>query len=119
MKRKKFFVIVVIVVLVLVASYVVGYWISSTSEPFKIAQKFIRESPIVGNQIGPITKLRQTFFGYSLNYKGPCGWAEFEIIVGGDKGGGMVFISLEKKAGEWAVLSARLRLENGLYVDIK
>jgi hypothetical protein len=118
-KRKKFFVILVIVVLALVASYVVGYWISSSSKPFKISQKFIYESAIVKNRIGQITNLRQTFFGYSINYIGPRGWAEFEITVSGDKGRGIVFISLEKKTGEWAVLSARLRLENGLYVDIK
>ncbi len=117
-KRRRIFVILIIIVLALIASYVVGYWISSTSEPFKVAQKFVYESPMVKNKIGRITDLRQAFFGYSINYKGPRGWAEFEIIVGGDQGRGVVFITLERKTGEWKVVSARLKLGAGLSVDI-
>ena len=54
-KRKKLFAILIIIVLALIGSYVVGYWVSSSSEPFKVAQKLVYESPIVSNQIGRIT----------------------------------------------------------------
>jgi hypothetical protein len=117
-KRKKLLVILIIIVLALMGSYVVGYWISSTSEPFIVAQKLIYESLIVKNQVGHITKLRLPFFGYSINYKGPRGWADFEILVKGGKDKGIIFVLLEKRAGEWKVLSARLKLKSGLSVDI-
>jgi len=117
-KRKKLFAILIIIVLALIGSYVVGYWVSSSSEPFKVAQKLVYESPIVSNQIGRIINLRLPFFGYSINYIGPRGWAEFEILVNGDKGRGIIFVTLGKKTGDWKVLSARLKLENGLSVDI-
>lgn len=118
-KRRKLFVILVIIGLALTGSYVVGYWISSTSEPFKLAEKFIYESPLVKNQIGRITNLRQAFFGYSVNYKGSSGSAEFEIVVKGDKGRGVVFVTLERKTGEWSVTSAQLKSEKGEFITIK
>ena len=119
MKRRKIFVILIIVVLLLIVSYVTSYWFLSTSESYKLAQKLIYESPLVKNQIGQITDLSLAFWGFKFRYTGLSGSAEFKISVVGEKNKGVVFFTLERDTGEWRVISARLKPENGEFITIK
>ncbi|MGH8004881.1 MAG: cytochrome c oxidase assembly factor Coa1 family protein [Limisphaerales bacterium] len=119
MKRKKLFIISIIVVLILIISYVTSYWFLSTSEPYKLAQKLIYESPLVKNQIGQITDLSLAFWGFKFRYTGLSGSAEFKIIVVGEKNKGVVFFTLERDTGEWRVISAKLKSEKGEFITIQ
>lgn len=119
MKRRKIFVILIIVILILIVSYVTSYWFLSTSEPFELAQKLTYESPQVKNQIGQIMDLRLAFWGFKFRYTGLSGSAEFKIIVVGDRNKGVVFFTLERDTGQWRVISARLKPENGEFITIE
>ncbi len=111
-------VILLAIVLLLAGAYVVGYWIASNSESYKVAQKIIYENPLLNNQVGQIIKLRLSFLGYSVRYTGPHGYAEYKILVTGEKDKGVVYLNLEKSAGIWEVIKGNLVLEDGVSISI-
>lgn len=100
-------------------AYIVGYGIAAYSESYKVAVKHIYASPVITSNLGKVTNVRLAFFGYSVRYNGPHGWAEFEIIVRGEKDKGTIFIMLEREVGEWEVKSARLKTVRGESISIK
>ncbi len=57
-------------------------------------------------------KRQRAFFGYSVNYSGPKGNAEFEVVVSGDNKNGIVNVSLRRRTGVWTIIAANLRVEN-------
>lgn len=115
---RKIFITISIVVFLLILSYLAGYLVASRSEGYQVAQQFVHENSVVSDQLGPIKDMRLAYFGYSVRYSGPQGWADFEIIVKGEKANSMVFIKLMKEAGKWEVTTARLKRTDGELIDL-
>jgi len=92
---------IAITTIVLISIFIFGlYAIALNSEPFKVAEKFVRAN-------------RPAFFGYSIKYLGASGKAEFEIVTKGKNAKGTVFVSLVRELGVWKFRKANLNLSNG------
>lgn len=116
--KKKLSIILLTAFVLFLTFYLIVYFLGTISEPFKVTKKYVYENLIIESQIGKVISLRLGFLGYSVKYKGPHGKAEFEIIVKGEKGKGIVFTELERELGEWRVKSAKFKSENGEVINI-
>lgn len=116
---KKNLLTILIIALILVVCFFVGlYILGSNNEAYKFAVKFIdRNSSIIDN-IGPLKSHRLSLFGYSVKYNGPHGYAEYNIMVTGERGKGEVYLNLEKDAGEWKLIKGNLVLSNKMIIPL-
>ncbi|MDP1928642.1 MAG: cytochrome c oxidase assembly factor Coa1 family protein [Thiobacillus sp.] len=106
--RRKIMKIALTIIVIILGTYLVGYFSSRNSDAFGVAQRFIRESPIVQTKLGKVADLQLTPFGYELEFSGSSGSADFECNVKGAVGSGKAHIKLKKYFGEWKVTEARL-----------
>jgi hypothetical protein len=111
--KKKIFKIITVVIISIALLWAVGYILGTQSESYKFGVKFIDNNPKIINIIGPLKSKRLGFFGYSFRYRGPHGYAEYKIIVKGEKGNGAVYLNLEKPVGVWEVVKGNLILNSG------
>jgi hypothetical protein len=118
-KRRKILFILTITTILIATFFIAIYIIAGNSEPYKIATQFIQQNTDIKEQVGQISKTRLAFWGYSAHYRGPHGWAEFEIVVKGAKGQAVVFMNLERDLGEWTVKAARLRFGSRESINLK
>lgn len=88
------------------------------SEPYKVAEHFLRDNTLIKENLGQVYEVRLSPLGYALNYGGTSGNAEFKIVVMGKKAGGVVFIKLLKEVGKWGVVIARLKYGDGEFMDV-
>lgn len=110
---------IIAITLILIVCFIGGLYVLGTKgEAYKFAVKFIDDNPTVLNSIGPLKRSRLAFFGYSVRYSGPHGYAEYKIFVTGEKGKGTVYLNLEKSAGIWKVIKGNLLLETGAYIPL-
>ena len=98
------------VILALVMYPVAYLWVSN-SEPYDRAEAYLRTNSQVRSLIGQVTKTRLAFSGFSVSFSGSSGWAELEIVVSGDRRGGLAAVELEKVLGAWDVVGAHFRAE--------
>ena len=98
------------VVLALVMFPSIYVWVSN-SEPFDRANEYLRANPQIHSVIGEVTKTRLSFSGFSVSYGGSSGKADLQIVVSGERGGGLAAVELEKVLGAWNVVGARFRTE--------
>ncbi len=117
MKRKVLSIITITLILI-ICCFCGSYVLATQGEPYKFAVKFINDKSTVTNKIGLLKNYRLAFWGYSVRYRGPHGYTEYEIVVAGEKGRGNVYLNLEKSAGNWEVIKGNLVLENGESIPI-
>ena len=95
------------------------YVIVTQSEPYQFAVQFINDSSLITSKIGPLKSSHLSFRGRSVfSYSGLHDYAEFKIVVTGEKGSGDVYLNLEKSEGNWKVIKGNLVLEDGVSVPI-
>ncbi len=94
------------------------YLLGVRSEAYKVAIRFIDDNVTVTNNIGPLKSHRLAVLGYSIRYNGPHGYAEYKIVVTGERDKGTVYLNLEKSAGVWKVAKGNLILENGMSIPL-
>jgi hypothetical protein len=119
MKRKRKMLTVIAITLILIVCFLGGLYVLGTqAESYKFAVKFINDNKTIANKIGPLNSSRLAFWGYSVRYSGPHGYAEYKIVVTGEKDKGVVYLNLEKSAGNWEVMKGNLVLEDGLSIPL-
>lgn len=90
-------------------SFVAGYGLARSSQPFARAREAIELSPQVRSEIGEVANVRLTFFGYNLRYSGAEGQASFHAVATGAGGtNANVYVALERRLGEWSVSGMRV-----------
>lgn len=92
--------------------YIIGYLVIKETEAYKIANDFIISNKNLTEIIGEIKTVKLAFGGYMLEYTGPEGKADFELLVEGNKTNGTVYISMKREAGIWRVSEANLVTDN-------
>lgn len=119
MKKKNKVLTIIFTTVILIVCFSIGMYVLGTNvEPYKVAVKFINDSPKVSSSIGPLKSCHLAFFGYSVRYHGPSGHAEYKIFVTGEKGRGTVYLNLERLVGIWEVKKGNLLLENGVAIPL-
>ena len=118
MINKKIFTIIAITLILIIGFFIGLYIIGIRSEPYFVALKFIDSNKTVFEEVGTLKSRRLAFFGYSVRYNGPQGYAEYRVIVKGDQDEGEVYLELEKTTGVWKVVSANLKLDNKRTVNL-
>lgn len=110
---------IILITIILIVCFFSGLYILGTqNEAYKFALRFINSNMTVMNSIGSLKSSRLAFFGYSIRYSGPHGYAEYKILVTGERGKGTVYLNLEKSAGVWEVKKGNLVLEKGVSIPI-
>lgn len=110
--------VIITSLILLICFFVSLYIVGVKSEPYSVALRFIDNNKTILETIGSLESRRLAFFGYSVRYKGPRGHAEYKVLVKGRKSKGKVFLELEKSAGEWKVLKAKLKLNNKQIINL-
>ncbi|MCH8622817.1 cytochrome c oxidase assembly factor Coa1 family protein [Undibacterium sp. TS12] len=98
-------------VVITAVTYFAGYYFSSTSEAFGAAKDFILQSAIIQKEVGEITEMRLSPFGYELESTGDQGSAEFECRITGTAKSGKVYVTLKKNSAAWRVIQAKLQID--------
>jgi hypothetical protein len=96
----------------IVAFFVVIYFIGINSEPYRVAIYFIDNNASITHELGKLESKHLDYFGYSIYEKGTDGGAQFKVVVKGEHGEGNVYLKLNKSLGEWKVLQANLIYNN-------
>jgi len=98
--------------LFLLIFYIFLYLWAINGEAYKYSLTFIKENKQVVGVIGKIENLYLSFRGNGLHWyvstNGTSGHAEYNIVVNGQKGKGIVYIYLEQNLGKWKVVQGKL-----------
>jgi hypothetical protein len=113
MKKRKLISIIAVTVIILISFFSVLYVIGIRSEPYAVAIDFIRSNTVITERLGELEYIRLAFFGYSVRYHGPNGYAEYKIYVIGNAAKGTVYLDLIKSVGIWDVVKGNLLLADG------
>ncbi len=111
--KSKILTILITTLILLICFFVGLYIIGIRSKPYNFALGYIDSNKLIMGNMGFIKSRRLAFFGYSVRYSGPHGYAEYKILVKGKKNKGIVYLNLEKSAGIWKVIKGNLVLNNG------
>jgi hypothetical protein len=111
---------IILITLIMVPLFFVALRIIAlNSEPYENALAFLKNNEIIMSNIGDRTEFSLSFIGYSAQYSGASGKAEYEINAYGKKAKGKIFISLNKNLGIWSVLKSNLVLESGEIIEVQ
>ena len=105
-------------VLAFVSVSVVVYFEVQRGDAYVAACTFVKENQVIRGRLGVVTTCSLRLFGWSISYNGPNGMADFGLDVVGDKQSGEVFLDMRTNLGEWEVVGAKLRLNDGTFVPI-
>ena len=99
--------------------YGVRYFADSvkSSEPYRVAEKELRESPAAAEALGEIRSTGFPIGSFNTSADG-TGQAAFTMSVEGAKGGGQYVVVLTRESGAWRVTSGILRLSGGEVVTL-
>jgi len=90
------------------------------SEPYQIAESYVRSDPVVQAELGPINGIDFDRWGRNqLSYAGPEGSARFAFRVEGTRGKGTVFVTMRRHLGVWQISAAELREASGRIVTLR
>ena len=90
------------------------------SEPFHVAEAYIRSDPVIRSELGAIDRVDlDRWKSAQIKYAGIDGGAAmFALRVAGSRRKGVVFVQMRKHRGVWRVSSANLREADGRVVDL-
>jgi hypothetical protein len=93
----------IVVALMCAALFIAGmYFYGLQSEPYKAAERWARESPIVKSRVGTVTRSRLTEYDEDIVNQKASIWIDLE----GAKGTSSVRVDLERTADEWIVVNS-------------
>ena len=101
----------IILLVVLEVSYLAAWFIAKKSDAYAEAERFVRDSGVVAENVGSITSVSLEPLGLSLRFSGAGGRVAFEMAVEASRASGTADVELAKN-GTWHVLAARLTLPN-------
>lgn len=96
---------------VLEAGYLAAWFIAKKSEAYAEAERFVRGSGVVAENVGSVTSVSLEPFGLSLRFSGAGARVAFELAVEASRASGTADVELAKD-GTWRVMAARLTLPN-------
>jgi hypothetical protein len=107
----------VVVALGVIAFVVWSYFKNSrmTSQAEKVATTFVRSSPKVAQNLGPVVSVKQT---REARVNGPLSGWKVDMDVTGQKAKGVVDMTLQNVNGEWNVPQATLDQSNAKPVNL-
>ena len=108
----------VITLVVLEGGYIAAWFIAKKSDAYAEAERFVRESGVVAENVGSITSVSLEPFGLSLRFSGAGVRVVFEMAVEASRASGTADVELAKN-GTWRVLAARLTLPNRQPITIE
>lgn len=89
------------------------------SEPYRIADNYVRSDPIIQAELGTISGIDLKRWGNQLSNRGSEGSAKFAISVAGTRGNGVVLVSMKRHLGVWQVSTADLREASGRIITLR
>jgi len=90
------------------------------SEPYQLAESYVRLAPIIPDELGMINNIEfDRSARYNLSYAGPEGSATFALNVEGTHSKGIVFITMKRHLGVWRVSTANLREASGRIITLR
>lgn len=115
---KNFRVILSTTALLIILFFTGLYFAGSNSEPYRAAEQFVVNNNVVNKYLTGITHTRMAYLGYSVNYIGSKGNAEFEIIASSPSDTASVFVTLDRELGQWKVTNAYMKRNDGKSVKL-
>ncbi|MCW8930773.1 MAG: hypothetical protein OQL19_11100 [Gammaproteobacteria bacterium] len=106
--KRKHKILAVFIIILLLTTPLLGYLFAKYSDVYQYSEDHIKNSTSIIKKLGPINNINLKPFGYAVEYRGPTGWAEFEMEIIGNIDSGILFIRLEKKLGQWKIIGAKL-----------
>ena len=89
------------------------------SEPYHIAESYIRLNPVVQEELGRILSINLELSGNNVSYVGREGSARFAFEIDAARSKGVVLVSMKKQLGVWRVSTADLREPSGRIVSLR
>jgi Cytochrome oxidase complex assembly protein 1 len=89
------------------------------TEPYHIAENFVRTDPIIQGELGPIRGVDLELMGNSVRRAGSEGSARFAFEVEGARSGGVVIVAMRKHLGMWHISTADLREPSGRIITLQ
>jgi hypothetical protein len=87
-------------------------------KPFEESRKYINTNSQINEKLGSLTNISLSMWSSSYEESGASGNAQYKIDVDGEKGPGVVYVDLEKRAGVWTVIRANLFLPDNSKVAL-
>jgi hypothetical protein len=106
-------------VLVCLLLWPISYAIVINSSAYDAATNFVKHSATVQSELGEVTNVRLSPFGYAAGFGFADGYADLQLSVKGQRGEGKVEIDLGQKGDLWQVARAVLHTSDGRSVDIQ
>ena len=101
MTMKKALLYGLLAVLVTMAFWLGGYAYFVGSSDWRLAKEAIVNSETVTSEVGMVTDISVSPFGFSYRFSGQWAEAELRLLVRGDAGESRFKANLEKSDGEW------------------
>jgi hypothetical protein len=98
---------------------VVAPYFIARSEPYQIAENYVRTDPLIEEELGTIGGVGLKILGNKLTNDGREGSARFALGVEGTRGSGTVFVAMRRHLGVWQVNGADLREASGRTVTLR
>lgn len=90
------------------------------SEPYHIAEAYVRSDPAVQDELGIVGSIEfDRSDEYNLSYARPASRATFALRVAGTRSKGTIFVTMRRPHGQWLVSTARLREPSGRIVTLQ
>lgn len=110
--------IAIIIAIAITAFMFITGLILLRGKAFGIASDFVRSNPTLSSNLGRVVDVRISFAS-SIRINGTTGEANYKLHVTGEKGKGIVYLSLVKKADVWSVTGGSLVLSNKKRINLQ
>jgi Cytochrome oxidase complex assembly protein 1 len=101
-----------------IASVVTSRFIAK-SEPFRIAENYVRSDPFIQDELGIIKGVDLKRFGNQVRYAGSEGSAKFAFKVEGTRRDGVIQVAMKRHFGVWQVSAADLHESSGRIITLR
>jgi tetratricopeptide (TPR) repeat protein len=103
---------------IVVLSLIFGvYELFISSDPYKLAEKYIKENKELQASLGPIIEC-DPWVPFNFNISGGEGRARLAFSVKGTSGSAKVYVALVKRQDRWEIISAQYKDRSGILMPL-
>jgi len=86
--------------------------------PLETSKQYIYQNKTINERLGSIKDISLSMSS-SFQVSGSHGTAQYELSIEGERENGVIYLDMEKQAGDWAVVRAKLHLSDKSQITLK